>query len=138
MGGLTEKQMMMLNNEEPSLDELQEGETEAEQLLKSQIEKKELLKKKEKPWWKEIMKSEIVSSLDPIFHQSYMLMSSYVTDVSIKVELYSNTGKINDVKDKDTKYYGEIAVSLKDIMKNGENLLTSPAFMANRLNSKAL
>ena len=39
------------------------------------------------------MRSELVQEFDPIFHESYMLMSSYVTDVAIKVELYLNFDK---------------------------------------------
>ena len=42
MGGLTEKQLMMLNGEEPSLDDLQMGETVESQKLKIEAETKEL------------------------------------------------------------------------------------------------
>ena len=38
MGGLTEKQLMMLNGEEPSLDDLEEGETRESQKLKIEAE----------------------------------------------------------------------------------------------------
>ena len=102
MGGLTEKQLMMLNGEEPSLDDLEIGETRATQKLKIEAETKELQKKKSQPWWKEMMRSELVQEFDPIFHKSYMLMSSYVTDVAIKVELYLNFDRIVKVDHKQT------------------------------------
>ena len=49
-----------------------------------------------------MMRSELVQEFDPIFHKSYMLMSSYVTDVAIKVELYLNFDRIVKVDHKQT------------------------------------
>ena len=65
-----------------------------------------------------MMRTEIQQDSDPIFHESYMLMSSYVTDVAMKVELYLNNDKITKIEHKSTKLYGEIYMNLKDIMKN--------------------
>ena len=47
-----------------------------------------------------MMRTEIQQDSDPIFHESYMLMSSYVTDVAMKVELYLNNDKITKIEHK--------------------------------------
>ena len=74
--------------------------------MKRKAEKEEILRKKESPWWIEMTRTELQTDLNPIFHQSYMLMSSYVTNVSIKIDIYTNSESSNRLENKSTKLYG--------------------------------
>ena len=64
------------------------------------------------------MKTEVVKGRNPIYFKSYMLTSSYVSSLSIKVILYTNKSMLNKINHKFTKYFGQINFNLEEIMKN--------------------